>query len=111
MWDFFIVLGQVPGTNLQITFNEIVIFVAVVLALFVAYRRNVYVRRRARQLYEAINREFITTRKKARKNMKKQYKAGQRYLAAFKRRVRAKSPVKNLRGIPAAKLHARQRAA
>ena len=37
MLDFLLVLGQIPGTNLQITFNEITIFIT---AVFIWYFRR-----------------------------------------------------------------------
>lgn len=36
MLDFFIVLGQVPGTNYQITFNQILVFLSIMLLLWLA---------------------------------------------------------------------------
>ena len=43
MLDFFLVLGQIPGTNFQITFNEIMIallFMFVCYYYIKAYRRS-----------------------------------------------------------------------
>ncbi len=39
MWDFLLVLGQVPGTKFQITFLEIVLFCASA-GLFLFFRRQ-----------------------------------------------------------------------
>jgi hypothetical protein len=52
MLDFLLVLGQIPGTNLQITFNEIAIFTAAVLSW--------YFRRQLRDLAIREYRMFIT---------------------------------------------------
>jgi hypothetical protein len=46
MLDFLLVLGQIPGTNLQITFNEITIFTIAVLSWY--FRRQL----RALAIYE-----------------------------------------------------------
>jgi len=40
MLDFLLVLGQVPGTNIQITFSEIVIGVALVGVLFYGFKNR-----------------------------------------------------------------------
>jgi len=107
MWDLLIVLGQIPGTNFQITFYEIVFAVLAGIATYLIYRRSAVVRRYVKAYYLVSK----ARAKSARKAARRQHKTGQKYLAAFKRRMRAKSPIKNLRGIPAAKLHARQRIA
>ncbi|OGL26465.1 hypothetical protein A3E49_00915 [Candidatus Saccharibacteria bacterium RIFCSPHIGHO2_12_FULL_49_19] len=41
--DFFIVLGQVPGTDLQITFNQIVIFSVVAPLLWISGKKFLHV--------------------------------------------------------------------
>lgn len=40
MWDFLLVLGQVPGTNFEITFSEVVGF-CILLAFLWAARKKV----------------------------------------------------------------------
>lgn len=39
MWDFLIVLGQIPGTDIQITFLELLCFSILLILLFL-YRRR-----------------------------------------------------------------------
>ena len=39
MWDFLLVLGQVPGTNIEITFSEVVGF-CILTGLLWAFRKK-----------------------------------------------------------------------
>lgn len=39
MWDFLLVLGQVPGTDIQITFLELLLATALA-AAFLLYRKH-----------------------------------------------------------------------
>lgn len=39
MWDFLLVLGQVPGTDIQITFLEVVIFCLLICSLLLSRKK------------------------------------------------------------------------
>jgi len=55
MLDFLLVLGRVPGTDLQITFNEIVIGLAMVSVW--------YFRRKIRRLLKSTADSFVSYRR------------------------------------------------
>jgi len=38
MWDFLLVLGQIPGTHIQITFNEILGSIIIAVTVYMAFR-------------------------------------------------------------------------
>ncbi len=40
MWDFLIVLGIIPGTNIQITFSELCVSSALVLSLYLIHKEH-----------------------------------------------------------------------
>ena len=56
MWDFLIVLGQVPGTNFQITINEIYGFVLVSILLITIYKSSKPVRKIVTAYYKKLKR-------------------------------------------------------
>lgn len=39
MWELLLVLGQVPGTNYEITFAQVVLFCLMAPLMWLAYRR------------------------------------------------------------------------
>lgn len=45
MWDFILVLGQIPGTNIQVTFSEFIVMLIIAWLAWRARRKHIGVRR------------------------------------------------------------------
>src|SRR5689334_1081091 len=106
MWDFLIVLGQIPGTSIQITFNELITFLVFAFLLVYAYKKYslgawLTIQYRLRKL------DYITVKRSA----KRRQKTSGKWLTAFKKKAGAKLKLPRVRGIPSAKVHSRQRIA
>lgn len=105
MWDFLLVLGQIPGTNIQITFNEMLYTAVLAIIGYMAFRQRL----QFQHDMAMANKSFKRQAKSAKKSLKIRQRSYTKLLASFKRK--AKSRTKSLRSLPANKVHARQRAA
>ena len=57
MWEFLLALGQVPGTNFQITFTEILWAVYLLLVLWL-YRKKIFPKKSALKNLVYLGRHF-----------------------------------------------------
>jgi hypothetical protein len=106
MWDTLLVLGQIPGTNIQITFSELLLALELLFIGYLAYTHRAEIRREFWQLKKAVKIEI----KSAKRIIRRHRLTLAKQLVPFKRKLHTKR-IRQLRGVPAGKLHARQRIA
>ena len=107
MWDFLIVLGLIPGTNVQITFNELLYTLVFTFIAYMLLKQRAQLRKQINTFMNLLRKEIKSTKR----SMHRRRKSGAKLLKAYKRRAKAKVSIKKLRGTPAAKLHTQKRAA
>lgn len=58
-----IVLGQIPGTNYQITYTQISLLISVLLIAYLGIREKSYIKATAHNLIAKLNHSLISTKK------------------------------------------------